>query len=82
MSTDPLEDVERVQKLAVDIVQAIRENYRRGPMHKDRVYEALNALAFAVALVLQGANDAKAKEFFDAALARNRNPMDPGKKLN
>jgi hypothetical protein len=76
MSAEPLEDVERVQKLAMDIVQAIRENYRRGPMHKDRVYEALNALAFAVALVLQAVHDPEAKEFFDAALAKNQNPMD------
>jgi hypothetical protein len=75
MSAEPLKDVERVEKLATDILLPIRENYRRGPIHRDRVYEALNALAFALALTLEAVDDPHAKEFFDAALLRNQNPM-------
>ena len=76
MSATPLPDADRVEKLAVEILLPIRENYRRGPVHKDRVYEALNALAFALALTLQAVDDPHAKEFFDAALLKNQNPMD------
>jgi hypothetical protein len=75
MSAKPLEDAERVKKLAMEILLPIRENYRRGPTSRDRVYEALNALAFALAQTLEGADDPHAKEFFDAALLKNQNPM-------
>jgi hypothetical protein len=75
MPIEPLPDEERVKELAKAIMLPIRDNYRRGPIHRDRVYEALNALAFAVALVLEGTNDPLAKEFFDAALLGNQKPM-------
>ena len=42
-------------------------------MSRDRVFEALNALAFVSAVTLGGARDeaGKAREFFEAALEKN-----------
>jgi hypothetical protein len=70
MSTEPL-DRERIERLTGEIMLAIRDNYIEGPVSRDRVYEALNALAFSAAWVIRGANDPKALEFFSAALNMN-----------
>jgi hypothetical protein len=60
----------RIEKLSVDLMEHIRENYWKGPISRDRVYEALNALAFCKAVVVQGTGDPKeAQSFFDRALA-------------
>lgn len=48
-------DQKRIEDLSVALLEDIRANYRLGPVSRDRVYEALNALAFATATVLQGA---------------------------
>lgn len=48
-------DQKRIEDLSVALLREIRANYRLGPVSRDRVYEALNALAFATATVLQGA---------------------------
>jgi hypothetical protein len=46
------------------VLKPIHENYYRGPVSRDRVYEALNALALAVATVVQGAQPEEAHDFF------------------
>jgi hypothetical protein len=61
-------DRDRIEALSVAMLEHIRENYRIGPISRDRVYEALNALAFCVATVLQGTDSDEARQFFDKAL--------------
>lgn len=68
MSTDSL-DRDRIEKLLVALLVPIRDNYLKGPMpDRDRVYEALNALAGASALVISGCDDPGAADFFIKAL--------------
>jgi hypothetical protein len=51
------------------ILKQVTLHYRSGPPSRDRVFEALNALANATAVILKGTNyDQDAHEFFDAAL--------------
>jgi hypothetical protein len=64
-------DEQRIEDLAKGILLALRTNYLAGPVSRDRVYEALNALAFATATVLAGAADSEAGEFFAKALNQN-----------
>src|SRR5258707_13199115 len=64
-------DQDRIERLAGEILMAIRENYIQGPVSRDRVYEALNALAFSAAWVIRGAGDPEALEFFSKALKLN-----------
>jgi hypothetical protein len=64
-------DEQRIEELAKAIMLALRTNYLAGPVSRDRVYEALNALAFATATLLAGAADSEAEEFFAQALAKN-----------
>lgn len=63
-------DEERIQALVVEILEPIRDNYERGPISRDRCYEALNALAAAAVLVIKGAGpgEAEARAWFDQAL--------------
>jgi hypothetical protein len=61
-------DEKRIEALAEELLMAIRKNYLRGPVSRDRVYESLNALAFAVALVVRGADKDEALEWFSKAL--------------
>jgi hypothetical protein len=70
MSNEGL-DRDRIEVLSVALLEHIRANYKAGPISRDRVYEALNALAFAVATVLQGAEgkaNGEAHDFFNKAL--------------
>jgi hypothetical protein len=61
-------DEERIEALVATLLMAIRENYLRGPVSRDRVYEALNALAFTVAVTVRGADKDEALEWFSKAL--------------
>lgn len=73
-------DEDRIGKLAIDILLPIRANYLAGPRSRDRVFEALNALAFAAANVLAGTSDptGEPKVFFLNALEINlSNPAFP-----
>jgi hypothetical protein len=58
-------DHKRVEKVSLPMLEAIRDNCREGPTSRMRVYENLNALALAVALVLEGADDPEADAFFE-----------------
>ncbi len=64
-------DQDRIERLAGEILMAIRKNYVQGPISRDRVYEALNALAFSAAWIIRGAGDPEALEFFSKALNMN-----------
>jgi hypothetical protein len=80
-------DRDRVEALTVAMLEHIRANYHAGPISRDRVYEALNALAFCVATVVQGAEgkaNGEARDFFNRALNMqmadlDRNPPVRGK---
>jgi hypothetical protein len=64
----PLDD-ERIELLARRFLDIVRSNYVQGPTGRDRVFEALNALAIAVAFVMAGTDgDDAAQEFFNTAL--------------
>jgi hypothetical protein len=60
------------EALACAIMTKIRDHYLRGPAGRDRVYEALNALAFNVATILHGvdspAGSEECTQFFEKAL--------------
>jgi hypothetical protein len=60
----------RIERLMAGILLPIRENYKEGPVSRDRCFEALNALAASAALVIEGADGAggEAEEFFRKAL--------------
>jgi hypothetical protein len=66
-------DEERITKLAEKILISVRDNYVPGPISRDRVFEALNALACVTAVVLSGTGDetGEAEEFFQKALRQN-----------
>lgn len=61
-------DVQRIEALAMEILTAIKHNYLRGPISRDRVYEALNALAISAAVTVRGADRNEALEWFSQAL--------------
>jgi hypothetical protein len=65
-------DRERVESLSLIMLEAIRGNYLKGPCSADRIYEALNALAFTVASTVIGTGSPDAvrqcRSFFDRAL--------------
>jgi hypothetical protein len=61
-------DRERIEALAETLLMAIHGNFLRGPVGRDRVYESLNALAFAVAVVVRGSDKDEALEWFSQAL--------------
>jgi hypothetical protein len=69
MSDESL-DARRIEKLATEILLCVRVNYCRGSVSRDRCFEALNALAFCVADVVQGCDGqgGEAHEFFVKAL--------------
>ena len=47
-------DRDRVEAIAVKMMDAIKENYLRGPSSRDRVLEALNAVAMCAGFILGG----------------------------
>jgi hypothetical protein len=62
-------DNERVELMARRFMGIVRSNYQQGPQARDRVLEALNALAITVAFVLAGTDkDDAAQDFFNTAL--------------
>ena len=69
-------DRDRIEKLTAAILAPIKENYQAGPISQDRAFEALNALAVAVGVVLQGCDDPKAGKFFNQALESNKTPFE------
>ncbi len=78
MTVDP----DRLAAMVTPIMGAVRANYTE-PKSRDRVYEALNALAMVTATVIVGCGDRDARRqaaaWFDKALTANiidmkRNP--------
>lgn len=63
---------QRTEELTAEIALAIKKNYMRGPISRDRAFEALNALAAATSIVILGCDeDPAAKAFFLNALEQN-----------
>jgi hypothetical protein len=67
---------DRMQALAAQLMRSTRDHLRSGPIGKDRVFEALNALAAVTALVISGVDELgdgdTAEQFFQDALSRQR----------
>jgi len=61
---------ERIEQIASQIVQALQPELARRPPHPNNLYIALNALAFATAILIVGA-DGRGREFFDYAVTEN-----------
>lgn len=65
-------DQERAQKLAMKIMEQIRDHYELGPLDRSRVLEVLNALAMATAITVHGTDDQEfAINVFNAAFGMN-----------
>jgi hypothetical protein len=66
-------DRDRIERLTEPILIAIRDNYERGPMSRDRCFEALNALAAATAIVIHGSDGpgGEAHAFFEKAFKQH-----------
>lgn len=74
--TDQL-DRERIAQLSIRIMQAVRNNYIRGPQSRDRVFEALNALVIVTCTVIKGCDeDTKAVWFFQQAMTQQMGATD------
>ena len=78
MSDDEI-DRGRVEVLAAEMMAAIKANYERGPHSRDRIFEALNALAFCAATVIVGTGDRDGRRatrrFLDDAVSRSVNDL-------
>jgi hypothetical protein len=61
-------DRERIEELTTQILILLRQNYVRGPISRDRVYEALNALAYCTAVTVRGTDPDEALKWFSDAL--------------
>ena len=61
-------DRERIEELTTQILILLRQNYVRGPISRDRVYEALNALAYCTAVTVRGTDPDEALAWFSDAL--------------
>jgi hypothetical protein len=72
---------DRMQALASQLMRSTRDHLRRGPIGRDRVFEALNALAVVTALVISGIDvledGDEAERFFQEALRRQREHSRP-----
>jgi hypothetical protein len=66
-------DRARIEEITTSILVVIRDNYTRGPVSRDRCFEALNALAASAALVIEGSDGpgGEAQEFFEKALRQH-----------
>jgi hypothetical protein len=63
-------DQMRVRALTVEIGESVSRHLGSGPVHSDRVFETLNALAVTAAMVLAGTDaNPVARKFFIDALA-------------
>jgi len=72
MNQDSL-DRTRIEEITKSILLVIRDNYARGPVSRDRCFEALNALAASAALVIEGSDGpgGEAQKFFEQALRQH-----------
>jgi len=60
-------DRDRVERLTGALLEVLKAYYEAGPIHRDRVFEVLNALAVTTGITLHG-TDEQAFEFFMHAL--------------
>lgn len=60
-------DRDRVERLVGALLGVLKAYYEAGPIHRQRVYEVLNALAAVTGITLAG-TDEEAFQFFCTAL--------------
>jgi hypothetical protein len=63
-------DPDKTRELIMAFGALITEHMSELPPNRDRVYEALDALAFAAAITIKGADPDKALEYFAQSLNR------------
>jgi hypothetical protein len=69
---EPSLDQARVERITFAVLAAVKENYLLGPMSRERVLEALNALAGSAATIIAGCEDGEeAIAFFSQAFNQN-----------
>jgi hypothetical protein len=62
----------RVERLAKQLLYSVNAVFEQSPVRQpDNVFVALNALAYAAAVVIAGTGDQRAQEFFEHALAQS-----------
>jgi hypothetical protein len=61
-------DPERTRALMLEIGEVIRDHLLEQPPSRDRVFEALDAIAFAAALTIKGADADSALAYFSNSL--------------
>jgi hypothetical protein len=61
-------DPERTKALMFQIGEVLRDHLLEQPRSRERVYEALDAIAFAAALTIKGSDHNLALEYFSNAL--------------
>jgi hypothetical protein len=65
-------DRERTERLAAELLKALKPELARQPFHSDNVLVGLNALAFCVVTLLAGVGHVpKARKFYDEAFEQN-----------
>lgn len=68
---------ERVEQIAFEILHAVQPELARQPRHPNNFYIALNALAFATATLIVGA-DGRGRHFFEHAVTENITALQRG----
>jgi len=59
-------DRDRVERLVGALLEVLKAYYEAGPIHRDRVFEVLNALAAVTGITLHGTDEEAFKFFMDA----------------
>jgi hypothetical protein len=72
-------DEETVETLVDEFGTIIRNHFRAGPIHRNRVLEILNALAISVSSIVVGCDDPEAGRFFELALNQQMEDICPRK---
>lgn len=68
---------QRIEQIAIEILQAIQPELARQPPHRNNFYVALNALAFAAATLIVGAGG-RGRQFFEHAVTENVTALQRG----
>jgi hypothetical protein len=58
---------DRITEMTEAILTIVQQHYQRGPTHRDRVLEAVNALAIASAVAIKGTESEQVMRFFQEA---------------
>jgi len=59
-------DRDRIERLTGELLLVLKAYYEAGPIHRERVFEVLNALAAVAGITLHGTGEEAFKFFMDA----------------